>query len=102
VKNEHINEILNAKRCNLWPDCACARLWQHWDEKLSEETDWTFPHLSAADQSIFLMLSCASRHSPNRRVRASATAQLLNPFWNRHPYGAELTQEDCKRIRNRG
>ena len=89
-----ITKSLNRKRCELWPECTCHELVIRWQQLPDDE--WPlleFEQLAWAETSIFLALSCLERHCPDRRVRAYATLQLLDPWWNRQKRGEELTEE---------
>ncbi len=98
---EQIIQKLLKRRCSIWPECACHRLWLHWQERL-EEDRLTFDELAAADMSIFYMLSCVSEHCPERKVQASASVQLLNSWWDRQRREEELTKEFCEARRAQG
>jgi len=97
--SEHRSEYLNAKRCHLWPDCACKPNLVHWQNKLSDnETKWSFEDLRWAETSIFLTLSCVAESCPSPKYRAYAQVQLLNPYWDRQRLGIELTEEMCQQF----
>jgi hypothetical protein len=93
----HIEKLLSAKRCLLWPDCACNKTLAHWETKLAEDRSWELEHLAWCETSIFLALSCVAEHCPVRRIRAYAQGQLLNSWWDRQRAGIGLTEEFCKR-----
>jgi hypothetical protein len=99
-RQRHINEFLNAKRCQAWPECACHKTLVHWQDKLLANASWEFESLAWADTSIFFTLSCVAKRCPERRARAYAQVQLLNPWWNRQRRGEELTEEYCERLRS--
>jgi hypothetical protein len=87
-------EMMRRKRCDLWPECSCHKSLLHWQGLLSDDgMVWEFDHLQWADTSIFLVLSCLERHCPNRKVKAYAAMQLLDPWWDRQRRGEKLTRE---------
>ncbi len=92
---EQIIQKLMTKRCQLWPSCSCHRQWVHLQDRLGQD-GWSFDEIAAVETTIFFMLSCVSAHCPDRKVRASATLQLLNPWWDRQRRGEELTKEWCQ------
>ena len=86
-----LNKILNAKKCNLWPECACNKTLAHWQRQLlTNSYPWTFESLSWADTSIFITLACVAERCPSRKVKTYAQMQLLNPWWDRQRRGEEL------------
>ena len=91
-----IAKVLNRKRCDIWPDCSCAKMIIQWQQLPLEEWPTDIKNLAWAELSIFLALKsccCAERYCPDRKVRTYATLQLLNPYWNRQRRGEELTEE---------
>jgi hypothetical protein len=93
-------ELLSAKRCGLWPDCACHQTLLHWQRRASDEGLIEAPEqLAWAETSIFLTLSCIAERCPSSRYRTYAAMQLLNPWWDRQRRGEELTEEFCERRR---
>lgn len=95
-----LNKILNAKRCDLWPECACNKTLEHWQRKLlTTSSPWEFEILSWAETSIYLALECVAAHCPNRKMKSYAQVQLLNSWWDRQRRGEELTEEFCERLR---
>jgi hypothetical protein len=90
-------ELLSRKRCQIWPECSCAKIIVRWQERPVEEWPVEIKDLAWVELSIFLALSCAERHCPDRKVRAYAAVQLLNPYWNRQRRGEELTEEFVQR-----
>jgi hypothetical protein len=91
---KHISELLNSKRCGLWPQCSCFHHLTHWQEKLSDEKlTWTVQQLAEGETAIFYSLSCAAMHCPDRKVRTFCQMQLLNPFWDHQRRGEEMTKE---------
>ena len=94
-----IDKLLTAKRCGLWPDCACRATLVHWQNKPLENGQWDLESLSWAETSIFLTLSCVAERCPERRIRTYAQMQLLNLWWDRQRRGEELTEEFCEQLR---
>jgi hypothetical protein len=93
-KYAKIVEIVNRKRCGLWPECGCASQLEFWQKKFRHDPiGWDLEQLRRADLSIYLMLECIAAHCPNRKIRAKAEIELLNPFWDRQRRGEELTEE---------
>jgi hypothetical protein len=73
-----------SRRCDIWPDCSCARDLGHWQGVLQKDDhDWTLDELEYAQCIIFFSLCCVAHKCPDRKVRRYATVQLLNPYWNR-------------------
>jgi hypothetical protein len=100
VNYDPMEKILNNKHCNAWPDCACKKTLAHWQDKLLDGGSWELENLSWAETSIFITLSCVAERCPERRVKAYAQMQLLNPWWDRQRQGAGLTEEFCERLRS--
>lgn len=91
---ERISELINAKRCALWPDCACHETLVHWQDKLENDyKGWSNEKLRWAETSIFITLSCVAKRCPNRKIKSWAMVQLLNPYWDRQKRGEEMSDE---------
>lgn len=100
INHSYVDNFLNTKRCNLWPDCACNKTLVHWQRKLLAScSPWEFEILSWAETSIYLALECVAAHCPSRKMKVYAQLQLLNPWWDRQRRGEELTEEFCERLR---
>lgn len=79
-----LSERLNAKHCELWPDCGCYETLAKWGQDLSdEEKVWDTEVLSWAETNIFITLACIARYCPDPKMKAYAKQQLRNRFWDR-------------------
>ena len=77
-------ERVNAKHCELWPDCGCYETLVKWGDDLSdEERIWPIDLLAWAETSIFITLACVARYCPDPAVKAYAKQQLKDRFWDR-------------------
>ena len=80
--------------CRDWPRCRCGQKWPEWDAQVEEWIDPALPpatedEIAAALMAIVCMLSCASVHAPDKRVRMAAKLQLAEPLFAAVVAGAE-------------
>ena len=79
-----ISKRLNAKHCELWPECSCYETLDKWAYDLSDEQRiWPINLLEWAETSIFITLACVARYCPDPTVKAWAKQQLKDQFWQR-------------------
>jgi|SRR6516162_3483690 hypothetical protein len=77
-------ERVNAKHCELWPDCGCHETLAKWGNDLSdEERTWPMDVLAWAETSIFITLACVARYCPDKGIKAWAKQQLSDRWWDR-------------------
>jgi len=79
-----ISKRLNAKYCELWPECGCYETLGKWAHDLGDEQRlWESDLLEWAETSIFITLACVGRYCPDPIVKAWAKQQLKDQFWQR-------------------
>ena len=91
-ERSHLEKILNAKTCDLWPDCICKQALVRWQSNLTEDRTWDIKDLSWGETSAFFALSCVAHRCPSRKYRAYAQVQLLNPWWDRQRLGITMAE----------
>ena len=85
VRAEQIlSKRLNAKHCELWPECGCHETLEKWAHDFSDEQRiWPMDLLEWAETSIFITLACVGRYCPDPIVKAWAKQQLRDKWWDR-------------------
>jgi hypothetical protein len=79
-----LHDRLNAKHCELRPDCGCCETLEKWGNDLSDDKRiWDVEVLDWAETSIFITLACVERYCPDPIVKGWARQQLKDRFWQR-------------------